>query len=303
MKKILLACLALAWASLVSAQTEPGKGQTLDLAEDTTQVTTISDIIEMQEIVSKSNSTGQHFSNVWGRKSFFNFGYNFSGSMNPKGTIPMPDDYFTELTPSGTVIPENVPDFKADWGLMLQLGHNYTLHKGAIANMVQINLDYTYIDLNMAHYKAEPYAKYYSTANYDKYDDEDVKGLPWAAEKYDLTYGMSLGPSITLAPFTMLNIRQLHYLKFNVYYHVGYNVGLLVMNQKSENDGKKSSSQLSWGHGLSQSIGFSVSWKSIGLGFESRKYTPTFKAIANDVDGSKSKFKDSFGRIYLTIRY
>lgn len=298
MKKLLFGCLALAWTSIAPAQTEIEKVQIIDLKEDTTQVTTISDIIAMQEVVSKSNSTGAHFSKVWGRKSYFNLGYNYSGSMKPKGDIPMRDQYLTENIPSGVKIPDVVPEFKTDWGVMLQLGHSYTLHKDAIANIVQINLDYTFIDLNMNHYKGEDYAKYYDASEFSK-----DKGLPWAADKYDLSYGMNLGPSITLAPFTMLDIRPLHYLKFNVYYHIGYNIGFLLMDQKEENKKGMSFDYLAWGHGLSQSFGFNISWKSIGIGWETRTYNPTMKRLTGESSDTKYKFKNSSNRIYLTIRY
>lgn len=291
MKKILLSSLALVWACVGFAQTEIEKARVLDVAEDTTQVYTVTDIIEMQEAVSKTTSSAAHYSSVWGRKTFFNIGYNVSGSMKPKDDIPL------GLTgEQGENIPQYAPEFKTKWGVMLQLGHNYTLHKGALANMVQINLDYSYIDLNLNHYDEESYAKYYN--------GETNENLPWASKKYDLTYGMTLGPSITVAPFTKLNIPQLDYLKLNIYYHVGYHAGLLLMDQKDESQKGINFDHLAWCHGLSTSFGLSVSWKSIGIGWETRNFSPTYKSISGDYStDTKYKFKNNSSRIYLSIRY
>lgn len=288
MKRILLSTLALVCISLCYAQSEVEKALIIDNAEDTTRVNTITDIIALQEMVSKSNSTEVHFSKVWGRKTFFNLGYNMSGNLNPKDDI--------ELGYEGEGAPKYAPEFKIKWGAMLQLGHSYTLHKGAIANIFQINLDYTYIDLNINHYEAEPYAHLY--------DINDKSHLPWAANKYDLTYGMTLGPSITLAPFTLLKINHLHFLKFNVYYHLGYHAGLLLMDQKA--DGAKNGinfDYLSWGHGLSKTFGLSLSWKTIGIGWETRTYSPTYKKLSGEESDHKYKFNNVSNRIYLSIRY
>ncbi|MDE7419830.1 MAG: hypothetical protein K2N35_06450 [Muribaculaceae bacterium] len=290
MKKFLLSSLALAWACIGFAQTEIERVRVLDVAEDTTQVYTVTDIVEMQEAVSKTTSTAAHYSSVWGRKTFFNLGYNLSGSMNPEGDIPL-----GLPQADGENIPTYAPDFKIKWGAMLQLGHTYTLHKGAIANMVQINLDYTYIDLNVNHYGEESYA--------NRYDGETNNNLPWASKKYDLTYGMTLGPSLTLAPFTKLNIPQLDYLKFNIYYHFGYHAGLLLMDQKDPSQKGINFDHLAWCHGLSKSFGLNLSWKSIGIGWETRDFSPTYKNLSGDSNDTKYKFKNKFSRIYLNIRY
>ncbi len=64
MKKLLLSGFAMLTVYMVSAQNIPNNAPVLDLAEDTTQVMTISDIITVQEMVSSSNSKRAHLSEV-----------------------------------------------------------------------------------------------------------------------------------------------------------------------------------------------------------------------------------------------
>ena len=209
------------------------------------------------------------------------------------------------------------------WGAQVELGHSYTLHRGAIANMVQINLDYTFIDLTVNHYeKDNAFSNYDSSEKWEgqpgsaapKNENGNYTSgyeyLPWGADKYDLTYGMSLGPSITIAPFIPLDIRSLHYIKLNAFIHWGYNASLLLMDEQSPshktNGAKKGLSfdYISWGHGLTTSFGINLSWKNIGIGWETRSGDLKYKPISpGDYGDFETKLKTSSSRIYLTIKY
>lgn len=315
MKKLLMFGFALGTFLFGNAQEITESAVIIDAAEDTTQVNTINDIVVTQEKVSTRNITDAHYSKVWSGKSYFNLGYT-SSKLSSKEPV-----YLANSKPSDF-------SFKSKWGAMLQLGHSYTLHRGAIANMVQINLDYTFIDLTVNHYKKDDniYNSYDSSQKWDKqpgtpatdtensYKNNGYEYLPWGADKYDATYGMSLGPSITIAPFTPLRIKGLDFIKLNVYYHIGYNVGLLLMDENSEshssalgnndNNSGLSFDYLSWGHGLSTSFGLSLSWKSIGIGWETRSANLKYKPISTGEYGDfETKLKNSSSRIYLTIKY
>lgn len=295
MKKLLLFGGMLAFAIYGQAQVVTENAVIIDQAEDTTQVNTINDIIVMQEMVNTRNATDAHIASIWSRKSYFNPGF-VSSKLSSKENVPLN---------STTSLPL---EFKSKWGAMIELGHSYTLHKGAIANMVQINLDYTFIDLTVNHYKEDQ--KIYSEFNKESSEDSGASTLkssylPWGADKYDLTYGMSLGPSVTVAPFTMLNSTGLHFIKLNAYCHYGYNIGILLMDHK-DGDNKKGLSvdYPVWGHGSSLSFGLSLSWKSIGIGWETRSTDLKYKAVSPGDYGDRDyKFKNSSNRIYLSIRY
>lgn len=287
MRKLLLFGFMLGFVCSGHAQGFTENATIIDQAEDTTQVYTINDIIVMQEMVNTRNATDAHIANVWSRKSYFNPGY-VSSKLSSKGDVPLNSS-------------KNLPlEFESKWGAQIELGHSYTLHKGAIANMVQINLDYTFIDLTVNHYKED-------TKIYKEFDNTSQSDyLPWGADKYDLTYGMSLGPSITIAPFTMLNAEALHFFKLNAYCHYGYNIGMMLMDHHKDNGEKKGLSidYPTWGHGSSLSFGLCLSWKSIGIGWETRSASLKYKALSpGDYGDTSYKFKNSSSRIYLSIRY
>lgn len=306
MKKLIFSCLALMLGASAFAQYEPDNAVVLDLAEDTTQVTTIADIIEVQEMVTSRNSTVSHFSKVWSRNSYFNIAY-ANTSLTPKENI--------SLGYNGM----SAPEFKSDWGASIQLGHSYGLHKKPIANVVKFNIDYTYIDLNVNHFKVEDGDKLYDSAAQWESKGSKYHYIPWCLEKYEANYSMALGPSLTIAPFTYIHVPQLHFMKINVSYHIGYQVSMLWMQNDKGKDANTSDGdyenrnsydevnnalKLNWGHGLTSSFGVSLSWKSIGVGYEVRSGKLEYQSMQKDVFGKdKYKFDAKTSRIYLTIRY
>ena len=314
MKKPLLLGMAMGWLLTGNAQVITENAVIIDAAEDTTQVNTIQDIVLMQEKVSSDNITDAHYANVWSRKSYFNPGW-VSSKLASRNPVFLANGKSADLS------------FKSKWGAQIELGHSYSLHRGTIANMVQINLDYTFIDLTVDHYEKDNnvFASFDPSQKWDgkpgtpaqnenNYNKNGIGYLPWGADKYDLTYGMSLGPSITVTPFTPLNNRGLDFIKLNVYYHIGYNVGLLLMDYKNadktnNNNNKDKSSGLSfdylnWGHGLSSSFGLSISWKSIGIGWETRTTDLKYKPISTgDYGDFETKLRNTSSRIYLSIKY
>ena len=269
--------------------------------------TSLDDIVNMQQRLTMSMSEEKHFESVWGRKGFFNIGYN-NTKLEPKETYNNKNGY------------ENgdMPTFKSDWAFGIQYGRNYNILKKAIANIVMINIDYLPLDFNVAHFKAERDGKLFnSSLSYTDKKGNDVQYLPWDAEKYEFTYGMNLGPSITLAPFTKIrNMKGLHFLKFNVYYHIGYHVSLLHFNSKTDQDKNTNSNyngitpddykkelKLNFGHGLTQSFGVSLSWKAIGVGYEIKWDEVTYKPLNTEMFGKNNfKFKEPTSRIYLQLR-
>ena len=60
---------------------------TFNWQEDTTEVTTINDIIRMQQEVTNKKFTESHYRDVWSRKGYFNISYN-STTLTPDQSIP-----------------------------------------------------------------------------------------------------------------------------------------------------------------------------------------------------------------------
>lgn len=286
----------------------------LDLEEDTTGVVSVNDIVKMQQEVLSNKQAGKHFQNVWKRRSFFNMSWTESKMKCEDKTIG---------------------EFKSDWGVTLQSGTNYRLHKKPIAKMINIALDYSWLNLNVNHIKAgepavtEDGKKYL----YDSTDRNVVPGgesgktdeyyvYPWKLEKYEANYGMTLGPSITIAPFVPLGVKQLDYLKIQAYYHIGYAASFLYTLNKEEFDKNQPTNQtadnrqaaedyktmennlkLQWGHGMTSTFGFNIFWKRVGIGYEHTTGTFKYKNFnTKDFGRDKTKFTNEYSRIYLTIR-
>ena len=315
MKKKLMLSLACLFAISAYGQdvNEQNMPMTFNWQEDTTEVTTINDIIRMQQDVTNKKYAESHYRDVWSRKGYFNISYN-STTLTPDQSIP--------TGVGGGVVPE----FKSDWGVSLQLGRSYALHKMPIANMLQFSIDYSYIDLNVNHFKQEGDGNLYDSRSILNYDGKEYYYTPWNLEKYDLNYGMSVGPSISIAPFTSTNVSALHHIKLNAFFHVGYHVSLLYMTNDEEADinptkkredvqtetqakeyerYEKMSKGLKFdlGHGLITSFGFSITWKFIGLGYERRSGSLKYQSLSTD-DYSKQKyeFKSSTNRVFIQFR-
>lgn len=310
MKKRLLlfaACLSVLTA-FAQVENEDNRWSNLDMKEDSTEIVTIDDIIKEQQDVTSRNTREMHYASVWGRRGFFNIAYNKEATLTPwhpveTGFAPIAKGYFN--------------GGKADWSFALQKGRNYPLHKKPIANTVQICLDYTGLDLSASHYFASAGQYLYdSSQKFDVTTDGKTKSYyytPWNLEKYEATYGMSLGPSITIAPFNYVNYDGIHYMKINIYYHVGYQASVLYMvNNKSKDANQLVSSdfnnmaenlKLLWGHGLYKAYGASMSWKSIGVGFEKRTGDTKYQPLNTADFGKKTNgFKSNFTRFYIQFR-
>lgn len=285
----------------------------LDLEEDTTGVASVNDIVKMQQEVLSNKVMGRHYENVWKRRSFFNISWTES-------KMKCKDESNT------------IGEFKSDWGVTLQSGTNYRLHKKPIAKMINIALDYSWLNLNVNHIKAaDPKVedpangKYLYNSNTDKFTDpnnpeEEYYKFPWKLEKYEANYGMTLGPSVTVAPFVPLGIKQLDYLKIQAYYHIGYSASFLYTVSKKDFDANqnppqsstqkyedyntmKNNLKLQWGHGMTSTFGFNIFWKRVGIGYEHSTGSFKYKNFNTDDFGKKkTKFTNEYSRIYLTIR-
>ena len=276
----------------------PNLPANIDWKEDTTEIVTVADIVKTQQDLTVKNFREAHYQDVWARNNYVNVAYN-SVTLSPDDNVP---------TGMGSAF---APDFKSNWGLSVKLGTSYKLHKNPISNVLQFYIDYSYIDLNINHFGQEGSVPLYDTSVKTPGGDYYT---PWNLEKYEFNYGMSVGPSISLAPFTSTNSKGLHYLRFNIYYHLGYHISLLnlisdeaadanIGVKNGDIDKVRTSTKLDMGHGLISSFGFSVTWKFIGLGYEYRAASLKYKPLESSLYGSDDyKFKNSTSRVFLQFR-
>lgn len=251
----------------------------------------------------------------WKRKTFFRISYNktnFNG-LDDKLAPDFTDDN-GQLMLDGTNAGNEFYDYKSKTAVSIQWGKNISLHKKAIANTVRFALDFTWIDLNWNNYEAS-YSK-----DDKKYDNEKTfQGtsdgysythhfLPWGMQKDEVNYGMSLGPSITIAPFGMLTNKHLMSIHLQAYYHFGYSGSVILLNEKADFmtiRPKRTSMDIAWGHGYNTSYGFNLSWKAIGVGFEKRNCNKIkYKSKETDEFGSQQySFNMKNTRFYLTFNF
>lgn len=337
MKKQLTAVLLCFCAASMMAQEDKGDSRlaNIDWKEDSIEITTVKDIVRTKQSVASRAVKADHFAKVWGKRGFFNIAYNLKSEMTPHSDIE------TGLGING-FNEGKVPKFSAKWGASIQVGKSIKLHKKPIANTACFNLDYTGVDINFNYYKAENGGKdiYDSKQQYTVIDpvdgsSKDFYYLHWNLEKYCTSYGMSLGPSITLAPFNYVKgANGLHFLKFNFYYHIGYRASIMLMMGKIESDiqfvelntptstsyvaagtaayktakeaiDKRNENQFVVGHGLYQSWGINMIWKRIGIGYEHSWSGIKYMNIAakSEYGDRKYKFDTTTNRVYLTYRF
>lgn len=315
MKKIITYSLASLFAMSAFAQVEKlGREDNIDWKEDSIEIRTINDIIAQQQEATTVNSSEQHFKEVWGRRSYRNLSINLPYSLDPQNVE-------TGVSYNGGLAPK----YKSQLSLTYSTGRSYRVHKNAIGNVLQIYIDYTPFDLTISHYKIETKENAYDSRAFwsdtiFKRDGKTIekvnqyKYTTWNLEKYQLDYGMLLGPSITVAPFTHLDEAPgLHHLKLNLYAHFGYRASLLYMvnsetadaNPTENNDFNemKDNAKLDWGHGFYWSWGFSLTWKGIGLGYEHNTGNLKYKPIDTGTFGNRSyKFNTINNRLYISFR-
>ena len=298
--------IAFLFAGLISTiayAQQDDKQQNIDWQEDSTEIISINDIINEQQTVTTRKMRESHYKSVWSRRTYTNVGY-ASNVLTPKDEIP-----------TGTgVAGEKVDEMKSKWGLSLQSGRSYRLHLVPIANTVQFNIDYTWIDLTLTHY-ADAEGGYDSSQKHG--EDNDQYFMPWNLKKYEASYGMSVGPSVSICPFNYVNVPLLHYMQLHFYYHVGYHAAGILMsnnedvdvNQATTGTAAKDHKQMKdnvkaeWGHGIMNSIGFSLSWKGIGLGYEHRSASVKYKPLSPSDFGSDShKIESSLNRVFVQFR-
>lgn len=264
-------------------------------------------------------TTGRHVVNnndeetkrrSWKRKTFFRLNYNKT-DLNAQ-TKDMPAQFMDDgknLMLDGQNNGKGEYEYKSKLAMSLQWGRNISLHKKAIGNMVKIALDYTWIDLNFNQFDS----KYSSTNKFvaSKFtvDDGDFHSsyreyAPWGTKKNEINYGMTLGPSITLAPLGFMNNKHAMGLHLQAYYHIGYTASVLMGSKNDDadvNDGF-----MAWGHGLTKSWGVNLSYKAIGFGMEKRSFgTIKYKYMQQTEDYGEDKFPFNMEntRFYVTFNF
>lgn len=274
MKKILFSIFAVACALM---------GYASEQYTDTTGMNSLDDIIRAETRSKVDNENRDHLRKVWSHNTFLRFSYNKTKFSSDEFPSAIDNNVFSAK-------------YENEIGAGLQWGHSYHFHKNPIGNVLFIGLDYTWMDLNFNKYKAS------DTIPSRYAQGERAYNLPWHHEKMTLSYGMSLGPVLTLYPFSSTRSKGAQKLRLQCYFHVGYCVeGALIKKAGQYED---VSDEWAYGHGLYTSFGANLAWGFIGIGYEVRNDNNLkYKAIHKDYDTGKMKVKEETSRLYLQFHF
>ena len=304
MKKKLILTMALWGFCLTRFFAQVPQNPVIIDQDEAIEIDSLSMIVETMNKRGSEKTMEEALKNSWKRKTFFRLSYTKSNFEALAKKNEKWEQYASKL--DGIYEGEDKYHYENEYGVSLMWGRNFSLHKTPIARTVVIALDYTWIDLNWNKYKV----------SYDEdnvFDSsitwKDEKGnshffLPWGAGKNEINYGMSLGPSVTVAPFGFMDnsARDLH---LQGYFHIGYSISTIFMNLDDDLNAEDESFNFlgNWGHGLTHSWGINLSWKAVGVGFEKRKSSFSYTPFGDDYGNRKTKFDLNNTRWYLTFNF
>lgn len=170
---------------------------------------------------------------------------------------------------------------ESSFGVNIQRGRTWYLPKKPLGGMVKFGIDLDPLDFTYVKYKSDPA----SIQAASDLEDENEENSGTSLGRHQITYGIGIGPSVTVNP--------IDHLKASAFFHYIPGVGALIY------DGK-----FSWGYQGMCAFGFNVAYRVISLGFETRFGSSTFSKIEYDEEGSDySGDYGDYGDDYGDISY
>ena len=304
-KSFFLLCFAFL-AQLAFAQTDNTVVSQLDYEEDTLNVTSLQDIINTQELVFDKSFRNKVIQGVWKQKKYFTVSYvNYELKGKDLYLYNKKTDKYNEKDST----------FKSDWAVSIKRSRTIKLHKRPISDILQFGLEFSALDLSVSHFKKNENAYFNSQLKYTVTDDEGNKNdyyyMPFGSEMYNLSYGLHLGPSITIAPFTPLKSRGLANIRLQGYFTIGYRAAFSILTNNEDMDVNTDRDsedfekvndviKCNWATGLTTAWGIRFNWKRIGISYEVVKGDLKYKSFSTKIFGkNKYNFSETAKRISL----
>lgn len=272
MKKTLLAALFVTMIGYANAQTieietSADSTSTSLQTEQTSKLDSLEQKVAALETKNAQRDKNDYDNAIWRRKKYFMIGY--AGQNLETETDGIKNKY------------------KSQVAINLNWGRTYYMHKDAIADILKIGLDWSWINLSFAKYKSgdgihinTDYSDYKNNGYQDN-DNEIELGI------YQMEAGMSIGPSFNIAPFYHIG-KGLQHLKSHVYFHYTPSYSMFLESYEGENE-------FSSGFANFFNIGIDVAYKAISVGYEYRwgnaKYEISDFNENNEKSSSKTKTK------------
>ena len=259
------------------------QAQDNEQTNDSISVTSLDDIINTESRLFSDRDDIQHYQTIWNKNAYIKLGYNsttFSSSEFPSLNGPYSEEQ------------------NSDWGLGFQYGSVFNFHKNPLGDVVFIGLDYTGINLNVNRFNGCTPSPTFESSPTKPYH------LPWHNKIWMVDYSMLLGPAVTLYPFTSLRKSGTDNIRLEIYFQMGYNVALAIINDVPNNNMNETKNKLAFGHGFCTNFGFNVTWDFVGIGYESQiTSSMNFNATDDDYDTGSFNAKKSNGRFYIQFRF
>lgn len=252
MKKLLLSIITAAGISL----TATAQGTTSSNDSLKQRLDSLENSLNNLQVKEEERSENEHLEKIWKRKKYTVIGFVNQNLENK------------DIEESGK--------YKSKFGVTLQKGKTFFLHKKPIANMIKIGIDWTFIDLNFAKYKDGNGISINLPSMDDSYDedydyDDEEEGLDIDLGVMQLEYGMGFGPSVQVTPFYHIG-KGLEYIKAYTYFHVTPSYSAIIETTDNETN---------FNHGYCTFFNFGVglSYKVISVGFEHRWGTGKYNMV------------------------
>lgn len=275
MKKIYITLMA---AVLITA------GAQAQETSDTVAFESFDDVVKRETATKSQQENDAEHLTLWDKRSYLDISY--TSNTLESSEFPSANGMYDA-------------SYKSKAGINLQYGHTYDFHKKPIANMLFIGINYTGIDLNYAKYDAasKPQGFYQG--------DDAPYSVGWYNKKQTVDYGMALGPAVTVYPFAPLGCLATDKIRFQMYFQIGYNARLTIIDDVLGNPSKDATKTMyTFAHGMTTKFGFSLTWDFVGLGYEiwnaSKLTNITF---SEDYDTGNFKSKARSSRLFLQFRF
>ncbi len=166
------------------------------------------------------------------------------------------------------------PVEKSNFSVFLTKGTTYRFPKNPIGGLVKIGIDAVWFDLQATKYKS-PYSSVDWTSEvvppeYD--DDDDAPDFDLNIGRWGISFGMGVGPNVSVAPFALTSIKALQPLRASVYFHYAPTMQLYFKSQNDE-------FEMSTAFCHMMNFGGTLTYRGISVGVEGRWGKGKFKPL------------------------